>query len=78
MSERETGIMATDTHAHDDHGHHGPEYLAHHFDSPVQQFDAAKLGVWAFLAQEILFFSGLFVAYALYRTAHPDKKPFPL
>ena len=67
--------MATDTHAdhaHDDHGHHGPAYLAHHFDSPVQQFDAAKLGVWAFLAQEILFFSGLFVAYALYRTGHPE------
>ena len=63
--------MATDTHAHDDHGHHGPEYLAHHFDSPVQQFDAAKLGVWAFLAQEVLFFSGLFVGYALYRTSYP-------
>ena len=45
--------MATDTHAadaHDDHGHHGPAYLAHHFDTPVQQFDAAKLGVWAYKA----------------------------
>ncbi|HVJ81084.1 MAG TPA: cytochrome c oxidase subunit 3 family protein [Planctomycetia bacterium] len=52
---------------HGDHGHHGPWYLAHHFDTPLQQFDACKLGVWAFLVQEVLFFSGLFCAYAVYR-----------
>ena len=40
--------------------HHGPDFLEHHFDSPVQQYDAAKLGMWLFLAQEILFFAGLF------------------
>ena len=28
--------------------------------------------MWAFLGQEILFFSGLFVAYAVFRTLHPD------
>jgi len=50
--------------------HHGdhPRWLQHHWDTPVQQFDAAKLGMWAFLGQELLFFSGLFVAYAIYRT----------
>ncbi|MBX3190974.1 MAG: cytochrome c oxidase subunit 3 family protein [Labilithrix sp.] len=60
--------------AHDDHGHghHGPEWLAHHFDTPAQQFDAAKLGMWAFLAQELLFFSGLFVAYGVYRSWFPE------
>lgn len=59
--------------AHEDaHAHHGPAWLAHHFDTPVQQYDAAKLGMWAFLAQELLFFSGLFVAYGVYRTWYPE------
>jgi cytochrome c oxidase subunit 3 len=61
-----------DGHGHDAHGHHGPKWLAHHFDTPAQQFDAAKLGMWAFLAQELLFFSGLFVAYGVYRSWYPD------
>lgn len=55
------------------HGHHEhPKFLAHHFDTPVQQFDAAKLGMWLFLAQELLFFSGLFVAYGVFRAWHPE------
>lgn len=62
---------ATDTHDHDGHGHHGPEWLAHHFETPIQQFESAKLGMWLFLAQEILFFSGLFVAYFVVRTQYP-------
>lgn len=57
---------------HDAHGHHGPSWLAHHFDTPVQQFDTAKLGMWLFLAQEILFFSGLFVAYGVFRVNYPE------
>src|SRR3954462_13010960 len=64
---------ATAEHGHDDHGHgHGPVWLAHHFDTPAQQFDAAKLGMWVFLAQELLFFSGLFVAYGVYRSWYPE------
>ena len=31
-----------------------------------------KLGIWLFLAQEVLFFSALFVAYTLYRVHHPE------
>jgi cytochrome c oxidase subunit III len=58
-------------HAHG-HGHHGPKWLAHHFDTPAQQFDAAKIGMWAFLVQELLFFSGLFVAYGVYRSWYPE------
>jgi len=54
------------------HGHHGLPYLAHHFETPVQQFDAAKLGMWLFLGQELLFFSGLFVAYLVFRLWYPD------
>lgn len=57
-------------HGHDDH--HGPEWLQHHFDTPAQQFDTAKLGMWVFLAQEILFFAGLFVAYFIFRSWYPE------
>jgi cytochrome c oxidase subunit 3 len=57
-----------DDHEHDEaHGDH-PRWLQHHWDTPAQQFDAAKIGMWAFLGQELLFFSGLFVCYAVYRT----------
>jgi cytochrome c oxidase subunit 3 len=55
------------------HGsHHHPKWLAHHFDTPIQQFDAAKLGMWVFIATEILMFGGLFVAYAIYKMREPD------
>lgn len=47
-------------------------WLAHHFETPVQQFESAKLGMWLFLAQEVLFFSGLFVAYGVYRMNYPE------
>ncbi len=46
--------------------------VAHHFESAQQQFDAGKLGMWLFLVTEVLFFSGLFVAYAVYRVNHPE------
>jgi len=54
------------------HAHHGPSFLAHHFHTPFQQYDAAKLGMWLFLAQEVLFFSGLFVAYLVFRMWYPE------
>ena len=59
-------------HGEEAHDHAHPKFLAHQFDTPVQQFDAAKLGMWAFLGQELLFFSGLFVAYGVYRSWYPD------
>ena len=55
-----------------DHGHHGSIYVQHHYDDAQHQFDAGKLGTWIFLGQEVLFFSGLFVAYVLYRVHHPE------
>lgn len=55
------------------HGEHGEHpFLAHHFDDPQHQFDSGKLGIWLFLVTEILFFSGLFCAYAVYRALHPE------
>ena len=44
----------------------------HHFENADQQYQSAKLGMWVFLATEILFFGGLFVAYAVYRANHPE------
>jgi cytochrome c oxidase subunit 3 len=55
-----------------DEHHQHPPWLAHHFDTPAQQFTSAKLGMWAFLLTEILFFSGLFCAYAVFRRNHPE------
>jgi cytochrome c oxidase subunit 3 len=45
---------------------HGPELL-HHFVDAEQQRDAASLGMWLFLATEIMFFGGMFCAYLIYR-----------
>jgi cytochrome c oxidase subunit 3 len=56
--------MAKDAEAH---AHAHPDFLQHHFDTPAQQFDASKLGMWVFIATEILMFGGLFVAYAIFR-----------
>ncbi|MCG6157190.1 cytochrome c oxidase subunit 3 [Rubinisphaera margarita] len=71
--------MATAVDPHDehqtDHGHddwHHKPFSAHHFDNAEQQFDSGKLGMWLFLVTEVLFFSGLFCAYAVYRANHPE------
>jgi len=57
---------AADTHA----GDHAPG-LAHHFDSYEQQQEASFFGMWVFLATEVMFFGGLFLAYLVYRTGNP-------
>ncbi|HWU91425.1 MAG TPA: cytochrome c oxidase subunit 3 [Kofleriaceae bacterium] len=71
----EGGGHGHDAHGHDDHGHghgHGSRFIQHHYDDAQHQFDSGKLGIWLFLAQEVLFFSALFVAYILYRHHHPE------
>jgi cytochrome c oxidase subunit 3 len=57
-----------------DHEHASGDGLAvdHHFENADQQYQSAKLGMWIFLATEILFFGGLFVAYSVYRANHPE------
>ncbi len=47
-------------------------FCAHHFDTPQQQFDSGKLGIWLFLVTEVLFFGGMFCAYAIFRMLRPD------
>lgn len=47
-------------------------HLRHHFATSNQQMDAATLGMWTFLITEVLFFGGMFAAYAVYRAMYPD------
>jgi cytochrome c oxidase subunit III len=56
---------------HDD-GHQAPWYLAHHFDNLHIQNHAVRLGMWLFLATEVLLFAGLFVGYTVYRWMYHD------
>jgi cytochrome c oxidase subunit III len=47
-----------------------PPGLRHHFEDMEQQHEAGNLGMWVFLVTEILFFGGLFAAYAIYRSLY--------
>ena len=47
--------------------------LASHFHDLRQQHAAADLGLWIFLATEILFFGGLFAAYLVYALLYPAE-----
>lgn len=51
-----------------EHGH-GP--VQHQFDDLEQQRESFSLGMWLFLATEVMMFGGLFFAYTLYRVLYP-------
>ena len=38
-----------------------------------QQSETAQLGMWAFIATEVLFFGALIWSYVVYRTAYPEQ-----
>ena len=44
--------------------------LVHHFESLPAQKEAATFGMWVFIAQEVMFFGGLFTAYTIYRNLY--------
>jgi len=48
-----------------------PKHLAHQFDDVEQQRQASTMGIWMFLATEIMFFGGLFLGYLVYRSKFP-------
>lgn len=50
------------------HSGHGHSPLAHHFETLEQQKDSHVLGMWAFLASEVLFFGVVFFSFELYRS----------
>lgn len=39
----------------------------------LQQSDTAQLGMWVFIATEVLFFGALIFGYTVYRTAYPEQ-----
>ena len=47
-------------------------FQQHQFDDAAQQHHASWLGMWIFLATEVMFFGGLFTGYAFYRSAYPQ------
>lgn len=47
------------------------KYLAFQFEDLDQQRESATLGMWIFLATEILFFGALFTAYFIFRGIYP-------
>ena len=49
----------------------GGPALADHFPDADAQLHAARLGMWLFLATEILLFAGLFVGYTYFRSIFP-------
>ena len=48
------------------------EALAEQFEAMPQQREAATLGMWTFLATEVLFFGAMFTAYVTYRHTYPQ------
>ncbi len=52
--------------------YHETYRAAEHFRDRDHEFDAVKMGVWLFLATEVLLFSGLFVYYGVMRMLHPE------
>jgi cytochrome c oxidase subunit 3 len=48
-----------------------PLMLAEQFEDATQQAEASRLGLWTFLATEVLFFGALFLAYVVYWHVYP-------
>lgn len=49
-----------------------PAALHEPWPSLARQREGVSFGVWVFLASEILFFGGLFLAYTVYRNLYPE------
>jgi len=55
-----------------DHSAIGSELLEEQYRDLDQQHEAAALGMWIFLATEVMFFGTLFLGVAVYRTKYPE------
>jgi cytochrome c oxidase subunit 3 len=60
-----------DPHDHGEHGHDPNQQ--HHFTNMEQQFDTSKIGMWLFLATEVLLFGGLFVGFGMMQARFPEE-----
>jgi cytochrome c oxidase subunit 3 len=56
----------------DDRPYHETYEHGHHWRNAHDEFEGAKLGMWLFLATELLMFSGFFCAYFVYRMLYYD------
>ncbi|HEX3067861.1 MAG TPA: cytochrome c oxidase subunit 3 family protein [Thermoanaerobaculia bacterium] len=70
MSDLTLGGPPPAPHVEEHHEHH--PFLQHHFEDLGQQHEASTLGMWMFLATEILFFGGVLAAYWIYRVTYPE------
>jgi cytochrome c oxidase subunit III len=43
------------------------------YSDRIQQAETAQLGMWAFIATEVLFFGALVFTYVIYRVAYPEQ-----
>src|ERR1700733_13920904 len=48
------------------------QIVPHQFDDATQQREASTIGMWLFIATEILFFGAMFLGYAVYRSSYPQ------
>src|SRR5690349_3194169 len=46
--------------------------VAEQYDELPQQQEASTLGMWTFLATEVLFFGAMFLSYITYRSTYPQ------
>src|SRR5689334_10308231 len=51
---------------------HDPHHQ-HHYATMEQQFDTSKIGMWLFLATEVLTFGGLFLGFGLMQNRYPQE-----
>jgi len=67
--------MSSTTVVHDPHdaGHGHDPHHQHHFATMEQQADTTKIGMWLFLATEVLLFGGLFVGFGLMQARYPRE-----
>jgi cytochrome c oxidase subunit 3 len=62
--------MSAITH-HSDHLDEDAQLVHHQFEDAEQQSDTYVIGMWTFLATEVMFFGALFLTYSLYRWTYP-------
>jgi cytochrome c oxidase subunit 3 len=65
--------LTQDPHGHGDGGHGHDPNQQHHFTTMEQQFDTSKIGMWLFLATEVLLFGGLFVGFGMMQARYPEE-----
>jgi cytochrome c oxidase subunit 3 len=70
-------MQTSSTLSHHADGHGAPAgddtILEVQFDDLEQQHQSSLIGMWLFLATEVLFFGGLITAYVVYRATSPEE-----